>query len=41
MEALGHEAKRIVPQYVQPFVKRPKNDAADAEAVVIAARRTA
>ncbi|GAL98498.1 hypothetical protein ATR1_267c0001, partial [Acetobacter tropicalis] len=27
------------PQYVKPFVKRQKNDAADAEAIVIAARQ--
>ena len=39
MEALGHEAKLIAPQYVRPFVKRQKNDAADAEAIVIAARQ--
>ena len=32
MEALGHEVKLIAPQYVHPFVKRQKNDAADAEA---------
>lgn len=37
--ALGHEAKLIAPQYVKPFVKRQKNDAADAEAIVIAAQR--
>lgn len=30
---LGHEVKLIAPQYVRPFVKRQKNDAADAEAV--------
>ena len=30
MEALGHEVKLIAPQYVRPFVKRQKNDAADA-----------
>ncbi|WP_292235900.1 transposase [Mesorhizobium sp.] len=29
----------IAPQYVRPFVKRQKNDAADAEAIVIAARQ--
>jgi hypothetical protein len=29
----------IAPQYVRPFVKRQKNDAADAEAIVIAAQR--
>jgi len=39
MEALGHEAKLIAPQYARPFVKRQKNDAADAEAIVIAARQ--
>jgi transposase len=39
MEALGHEVKLIAPQYVRPFVKRQKNDAADAEAIVIAARQ--
>lgn len=36
---LGHEVKLIAPQYVRPFVKRHKNDAADAEAIVIAARQ--
>lgn len=39
MEALGHEVQLIAPQYVRPFVKRQKNDAADAEALVIAARQ--
>ncbi len=39
MEELGHEVKLIAPQYVRPFVKRQKNDAADAEAIVIAARQ--
>lgn len=39
MARLGHEAKLIAPQYVKPFVKRQKNDAADAEAIVIAAQR--
>ncbi|MER9839337.1 hypothetical protein NKJ28_31070 [Mesorhizobium sp. M0145] len=29
----------IAPQYARPFVKRQKNDAADAEAIVIAAQR--
>lgn len=36
---LGHEVKLIAPQYVRPFVKRQKNDLADAEAIVIAAQR--
>lgn len=39
MIRLGHEVKLIAPQYVKPFVKRQKNDAADAEAIVIAAQR--
>lgn len=39
MGALGHEVKLIAPQYVRPFIKRQKNDAADAEAIVIAARQ--
>lgn len=37
--ALGHEIKMIPPQYVKPFVKRQKNDAADAEAICEAAVR--
>lgn len=36
---LGHEVKLIAAQYVRPFVKRQKNDAADAEAIVIATQR--
>lgn len=39
VQRLGHQAKLIAPQYVKPFVKRQKNDAADAEAIVIAAQR--
>ncbi len=39
MIKLGHEVKLIAPRYVKPFVKRQKNDAADAEAIVIAAQR--
>ncbi|WP_404909047.1 hypothetical protein [Paenochrobactrum sp. BZR 588] len=35
----GHEVKLIAPQYVRPFVKRQKNDAADAEAIFIAAQQ--
>src|ERR1700739_4549336 len=30
---LGHEVRLIPPKYVKPFVKRQKNDAADAEAI--------
>jgi transposase len=36
---LGHVVKLIPPVYVKPFVKRQKNDAADAEAIVEAASR--
>jgi transposase len=39
MAKLGHEVKLIAPRYVKPFVKRQKNDAADAEAIMIAAQR--
>lgn len=39
MIKLGHEVRLIAPQYVRPFVKRQKNDAADAEAIVVAAQR--
>jgi len=39
MVRLGHDVKLIAPQYVRPFVKRQKNDATDAEAIVIAAQR--
>ena len=37
--ALGHEVRLIPPIYVKPFVKRQKNDAADAEAIAEAAQR--
>lgn len=37
--ALGHEVKLIPPQYVKPFVKRGKTDAADAEAISEAVAR--
>ncbi|UWR39491.1 IS110 family transposase [Sulfitobacter sp. W074] len=36
---LGHEVRLIPPSYVKPFVKRQKNDAADAEAICEAAVR--
>jgi len=36
---LGHEVRLIPPAYVKPFVKRQKNDAADAEAICEAAVR--
>jgi transposase len=35
----GHDVRLIPPVYVKPFVKRQKNDAADAEAVAEAAQR--
>ena len=38
-EDLGHEVKLIPPVYVKPFVKRQKNDGADAEAICEAASR--
>ena len=38
-EKLGHNVRLIAPIYVKPFVKRQKNDAADAEAIVEAALR--
>jgi transposase len=36
---LGHDVRLIPPAYVKPFVKRQKNDAADAEAICEAALR--
>jgi transposase len=36
---LGHEIRLIPPAYVKPFVKRQKNDMADAEAIAEAASR--
>lgn len=36
---LGHEVRMIPPAYVKPFVKRQKNDMADAEAICEAAQR--
>jgi transposase len=37
--ALGHEVRLIPPQYVKPYVKRSKNDAADAAAICEAVGR--
>ncbi|WP_343501758.1 IS110 family transposase [Alloyangia pacifica] len=37
--ALGHTVRLVPPAYVKPFVKRQKNDAADAEAIAEAASR--
>src|SRR5271156_1674201 len=39
IQAQGHEVRLIAPVYVKPFVKRQKNDMADAEAVTEAAVR--
>ena len=39
LQALGHEALLLPPQYVKPYVKRNKNDAADAEAICEAMSR--
>ncbi|MFV0292050.1 MAG: IS110 family transposase [Paracoccus sp. (in: a-proteobacteria)] len=39
MRRLGHDVRLIAPRYVKPFIKRQKNDAADAEAIVEAALR--
>lgn len=39
LQGLGHTVKLIAPQYVKPFVKRNKNDAADAEAICEAVTR--
>ena len=36
---LGHTVRLIPPAYVKPFVKRQKNDVADAEAICEAAQR--
>lgn len=38
-QRLGHEVRLIPPIYVKPFVKRQKNDAADAAAIAEAALR--
>lgn len=39
IQRLGHDVRLIPPIYVKPFVKRHKNDAADAEAIAEAAAR--
>ncbi|MGH6784197.1 MAG: IS110 family transposase, partial [Sphingomicrobium sp.] len=39
LRALGHEVVLLPPQYVKPYVKRGKNDAADAEAICEAMSR--
>src|SRR5436305_12735525 len=39
LSALGHEVRLMPPAYVKPYVKRGKNDAADAEAICEAVTR--
>ena len=39
LQALGHTVRLMPPAYVKPYVKRQKNDAADAEASFIVALR--
>jgi transposase len=39
LSALGHEVRLMPPAYVKPYVKRHKNDAADAEAICEAVTR--
>lgn len=39
LAALGHQVRLIAPQYVKPYVKSQKNDAADAAAICEAATR--
>lgn len=39
VQALGHEVRLVPPSYVKAYVKRNKNDAADAEAICEAVMR--
>lgn len=39
LDAMGHTVKLMAPQFVKPYVKTNKNDAADAEAICEAVRR--
>lgn len=39
ISGLGHDVRLVPPIYVKPFVRRQKNDAADAEAIAEAASR--
>jgi transposase len=39
LQALGHSVRLMPPAYVKPYVKRQKNDAADAEAICEAVMR--
>jgi transposase len=40
LQALGHTVRLMPPVYVKPYVKRQKNDMADAEAICEAVTRT-
>ena len=40
LQALGHNVRLMPPAYVKPYVKRQKNDMADAEAICEAVTRT-
>jgi transposase len=39
LQAIGHTVRLMPPAYVKPYVKRQKNDAADAEAICEAVTR--
>ena len=39
LQGLGHDARLMAPQFVKPYVKTNKNDAADAEAICEAVAR--
>lgn len=39
LQSLGHDVRLMPPAYVKPYVKRQKNDAADAEAICEAVQR--
>src|SRR5437667_4401530 len=39
LQALGHTVRLMPPAYVKPYIKRQKNDAADAEAICEAVTR--
>jgi transposase len=39
LQSLGHTVRLMPPAYVKPYVKRQKNDAADAEAICEAVSR--
>ena len=40
LQVLGHRVRLMPPAYVKPYVKRQKNDAADAEAICEAVSRS-